>query len=60
MIQDYEENIIQPPLEFRDDYKPTPASRTKKTIEIQPVQLPKMIVDASLYISYLPKYFKKD
>ena len=32
MIQDYEENIIQLPLEFRDDYKPTAAPRTKKTI----------------------------
>ena len=32
MVKDYEENIIQPPLEFRDDYKPVkpiPESRTK-------------------------------
>ena len=29
MIQDYEENIIAPPIEFRDDYKPTPALRTQ-------------------------------
>ena len=27
MIQNYEDNIIQPPLEFRDDYKPIPAPR---------------------------------
>ena len=26
MVQDYEENIIQPPLEFRDDYNSTPKS----------------------------------
>ena len=30
MVQQYEDNIIQPPLDFRDDYKPIPAPRTKK------------------------------
>ena len=61
MIRNYnEENIIEPPLAFRDDYKPIPAPRTKRTIEQQPLQLLKMIVDASLYISYLPEYFQKD
>ena len=29
MVQDYEENIIAPPLEFRDDYKPVALPRTK-------------------------------
>jgi len=29
MVQDYEENIILPPPEFRDDYKPVPSPRTK-------------------------------
>ena len=29
MVQDYEDNIIEPPPEFRDDYKPTPLPRTK-------------------------------
>ena len=29
MVQDYEDNIIFPPPEFRDDYKPTPLPRTK-------------------------------
>ena len=29
MVQDYEDNIIEPPLEFRDDYKPTPLPKTK-------------------------------
>ena len=29
MVQQYEENIILPPIEFRDDYKPIPAPRTK-------------------------------
>ena len=32
MIDAYENNIILPPLEFRDDYKPVPAPRTKKPV----------------------------
>ena len=34
MVQDYEDNIIEPPLEFRDDYKPTPKPRTKKPVPL--------------------------
>ena len=30
MVQQYEENIILPPIEFRDGYKPVPKPRTKK------------------------------
>ena len=33
MVQQYEDNIIGPPPEFRDDYKPIPAPRTKKPTE---------------------------
>ena len=40
MVQDYEDNIILPPLEFRDDYKPIPKPRTKK-----PVPLPRTKID---------------
>ena len=40
MVQDYEDNIIQPPLEFRDDYKPVPLPRTKK-----PVPLPRTKIE---------------
>ena len=40
MVQDYEENIILPPLEFRDDYKPVPLPRTKK-----PVPLPRTRIE---------------
>ena len=29
MVKEYEDNIILPPPEFRDDYKPTPLPRTK-------------------------------
>ena len=32
MVQAYEDNIIQPPLEFRDDYKPVPKPRTKTPV----------------------------
>ena len=32
MVQEYEDNIILPPLEFRDDYKPVPLPRTKKPV----------------------------
>jgi len=34
MVQDYEDNIILPPLEFRDDYKPIPKPRTKKPVPL--------------------------
>ena len=34
MVQDYEENIIAPPLEFRDDYKPEPISKTIKPVKL--------------------------
>ena len=33
MVQQYEDNIILPPLEFRDDYKPIPNPRTKKPLQ---------------------------
>ncbi|XP_068713295.1 uncharacterized protein [Montipora foliosa] len=32
MVQNYEENIILAPLEFRDGYKPVPAPRTKRPV----------------------------
>ena len=38
MVQDYEYNIISPPLEFKDDYKPIPKPRTKKPV---PAPLPR-------------------
>ena len=40
MVQEYEDNIILPPLEFRDDYKPTPKLRTKK-----PTPLPRTKIE---------------
>ena len=40
MVQEYEDNIILPPLEFRDDYKPIPKPRTKK-----PTPLPRTKIE---------------
>ena len=42
MVQQYEENIISPPLEFRDDFKPIPAPRTKKPLQA-PIPAPRTI-----------------
>ena len=39
MAKEYEENIILPPAEFRDNYKPVPAPRSKK-----PVPTPRTII----------------
>ena len=36
MVQEYEDNIIPPPLAFRDDYKPVPMPRTIKTVKPTP------------------------
>ena len=40
MVQKYEDNIIIPPLEFRDDYKPILAPRTKKQLKA-PITAPR-------------------
>ena len=40
MAKEYEENIILPPMQFRDDYKPVPAPRNKK-----PVPTPRTIIE---------------
>ena len=38
MVQEYEENIISPPPEFQDNYKPVPKQRTIKS---NPVPAPR-------------------
>ena len=38
MVQSYEDNIILPPPEFRDDFKPVPKPRTVKPS--RPIPLP--------------------
>ena len=40
MIQQYEDNVISPPPQFRDDYKPIPAPRTKKPLQA-PIPTPR-------------------
>ena len=44
MVTQYEDNIIQPPAEFRDNYKPIPAPRTKKNAVKKPVPTPRTII----------------
>ena len=44
MAKEYEENIIIPPLEFRDDYKPVLAPRTKKLLD-KPVPTPRTKIE---------------
>ena len=38
MVQEYEDNIFPPPLEFGDRYKPIPKPRTKKMAVDKPVR----------------------
>ena len=40
MVQQYEDNAISPPPQFRDDYKPIPAPRTKKPLQA-PIPAPR-------------------
>ena len=44
MVKRYEENIILPPMQFRDDYKPVPTPRTKKNSAKKPVPTPRTII----------------
>ena len=41
MVQQYEDNVISPPSEFRDDYKPIPLPKTKKPLQA-PIPTPKI------------------
>ena len=45
MVQDYEENIILPPPEFRDDYKPIPEPRSKQHVVKKPVPTPRTKIE---------------
>ena len=44
MVKEYEQNIILPPPQFRDGYKPVPAPRTIKPIE-KPVPMPRTKIE---------------
>ena len=41
MVKRYEENIILPPMQFRDDYKPVP---TQRTVKRKPVPTPRTVI----------------
>ena len=45
MAKEYEENIILPPPEFRDNYKPVPAPRTKQNAVKKPVPTPRTKIE---------------
>ena len=45
MVQEYEDNIIPPPPQFRDNYNPVPLPRTKKTVLEKPVPLPRTKIE---------------
>ena len=60
MVQQYEDNIISPPPEFRDDYKPIPAPRTKKPLQA-PIPTPrtkKPVPEKRTIISQVEKALK--
>ena len=65
MVQQYEDNIIIPPPEFRDDYKPIPAPRTKKPLQA-PIPTPrtkkqtseKTVPEKRTFISQVEKALK--
>ena len=60
MVKEYEDNIISPPPEFRDDYKPIPAPRTKKPLQA-PIPTPrtkKPVPEKRTIISQVEKALK--
>ena len=61
MVQQYEDNIIIPPPEFRDDYKPIPLPRTKKPLQA-PIPAPrtkKPVPEKRTIISQVEKALKR-
>ena len=60
MVQQYEDNVISPPPQFRDDYKPIPAPRTKKPLQA-PIPTPrtkKPVPEKRTIISQVEKALK--
>ena len=60
MVKEYEDNIISPPPEFRDDYKPITAPRTKKPLQA-PIPTPrtkKPVPEKRTIISQVEKALK--
>ena len=55
MVQQYEDNAISPPPQFRDDYKPIPAPRTKKPLQ---APIPALRTEKRTIISQVEKALK--
>jgi len=49
MVQEYQENIIPPPTQFTDNYKPVPVPRTKQNAVKKPVPTPRTKIEQSKY-----------
>ena len=60
MAQQYEDNAISPPPQFRDDYKPIPAPRTKKPLQapIPALRTKKTVPEKRTIISQVEKALK--
>ena len=60
MVQQYEDNVISPPPQFRDDYKPIPAPRTKKPLQapIPASRTKKTVPEKRTIISQVEKALK--
>ena len=60
LAQEYESSVIQPPPEFRDDYKPIPLPRTKKPIPAPRRNVRQMVHDYENNIILPPIEFRDD
>ena len=60
MVQQYEDNAISPPPQFRDDYKPIPTPRTKKPLQapIPALMTKKTVPEKRTIISQVEKALK--
>ena len=60
MAQEYESSVIQPPPEFRDDYKPVPLPRTKKPIPAPRKSVNQMVQEYESSVIQPPPEFRDD
>ena len=60
MVQQYEDDVISPPPQFRDDYKPIPLPRTKKPLQapIPALRTKKPVPEKRTIISQVEKALK--
>ena len=60
MAQEYESSVIQPPPEFRDDYKPIPLPRTKKPIPAPRKSVNQMVQEYESNVIQPPLEYRDD